>query len=72
MDAVLDYEDAFSSSDPEPFIHLDDESKEQVLKTIQSLKKVGKTALFVTHNETELSLCNSVYNIKNQEFVKIK
>ncbi len=52
--------------------NLDDESKEQVLKTIQSLKKVGKTALFVTHNETELSLCNSVYNIKNQEFVKIK
>ena len=28
MDAVLDYEDAFNSNDPELFCHLDDESKE--------------------------------------------
>lgn len=28
LDAVMDYEDAFYSSDPEPFSHLDDESKE--------------------------------------------
>ena len=28
LDAVMDYEDKFNSNDPEPFSHLDDESKE--------------------------------------------
>lgn len=28
LDAVMDYEDAFNSNNPEPFGHLDDESKE--------------------------------------------
>ena len=28
LDAVMDYEDAFNANEPEPFSHLDDESKE--------------------------------------------
>jgi ABC-type multidrug transport system fused ATPase/permease subunit len=50
--------------------NLDEESKNEVLKTMHSLKEEGKTALFVTHNKEELKICDVVYAIENQQIIK--
>ncbi|MBL6730571.1 MAG: ABC transporter ATP-binding protein [Bacteroidia bacterium] len=50
--------------------NLDEESKNEVLKTMQSLKEEGKTALFVTHNKEELKICDVVYAIENQQIIE--
>ena len=50
--------------------NLDEESKNEVLKTMHSLKEEGKTALFVTHNKEELKICDVVYAIENQQIIE--
>ncbi len=50
--------------------NLDEESKNEVLKTMQSLKEEGKTALFVTNNKEELKICDVVYAIENQQIIE--
>ena len=50
--------------------NLDEESKNEVLKTMRVLKEEGKTALFVTHNKEELAICDVVYSIENREIRK--
>jgi ABC-type bacteriocin/lantibiotic exporter with double-glycine peptidase domain len=52
--------------------NLDSYSKEQTLNAIHLLKTVGKTAIFITHKDDELNLCDSVYSIKDKSLVKIK
>lgn len=50
--------------------NLDEESKDEVLKTMRVLKEEGKTALFVTHNKEELAICDVVYSIDNRKIRK--
>lgn len=50
--------------------NLDEESKDEVLKTMKALKEEGKTALFVTHNMEELEICDVVYSIENHNIRK--
>ena len=50
--------------------NLDEESKDEVLKTMRVLKEEGKTALFVTHNKEELAICDVVYSIENRKIRK--
>ena len=50
--------------------NLDEESKDEVLKTMKALKEEGKTALFVTHNNEELEICDMVYSIENHNIRK--
>ena len=50
--------------------NLDEESKNEVLKTMHSLKEEGKTALLVTHNKEELKICDVVYAIENQQIIE--
>lgn len=52
--------------------NLDKHSKEQTLLAISELKKQGKTALFVTHKEDELELCNKVYSLQDKKLVQVK
>ena len=52
--------------------NLDTYSREQTLKAIEILKEAGKTALFITHKEDELKLCNRVYSLENKCLVKVK
>jgi ABC-type multidrug transport system fused ATPase/permease subunit len=52
--------------------NLDTISRELTLKTIEVLKESGKTALFITHKEDELKLCNRVYSIENKGLVKVE
>ncbi len=52
--------------------NLDTYSREQTLKAIEILKEAGKTALFITHKEDELKLCNRVYSIENKCLVKVQ
>jgi len=52
--------------------NLDTYSKEQTLAAIKSLKSAGKTAVFITHKEEELSLCDSVYELKEKRLVQVK
>lgn len=52
--------------------NLDRYSKEQTLATIELLKKEGKTAVFITHKEDELRLCDAVYSIENKKLVQVK
>ena len=52
--------------------NLDTNSKEQTLAAIKILKSEGKTALFITHKESELVLCDSVYSLKNKKLVREK
>lgn len=44
--------------------NLDQRSKNQVLKTIEELKSMGKTAIIVSHNSDELKLCDSIYELE--------
>jgi ATP-binding cassette subfamily B protein len=46
--------------------NLDTESKEQTLEAINRMKNAGKTAVFITHKEEELDMCNEVYAIRNK------
>lgn len=47
--------------------NLDRESIKQTLLAIQHLKEAGKTAIFITHKEDELSLCDIVYRLENKK-----
>jgi ABC-type multidrug transport system fused ATPase/permease subunit len=47
--------------------NLDKESIRQTLLAIQHLKEAGKTAIFITHKEDELSLCDVVYELENKK-----
>ncbi|MGB1039224.1 MAG: ATP-binding cassette domain-containing protein, partial [Bacteroidia bacterium] len=47
--------------------NLDVESKEQTLKAISNLKEEGKTAIFITHKEEELGMCDKVLAIKDKK-----
>jgi len=51
--------------------NLDSYSREQTLKAISLLKDAGKTAIFITHKEDELNLCNRVYSLKNKKLVSL-
>ena len=47
--------------------NLDKESIKQTLLAIQHLKEAGKTAIFITHKEDELGLCDVVYKLENKK-----
>jgi len=51
--------------------NLDSYSREQTLKAISLLKDAGKTAIFITHKEDELNLCNRVYSLENKKLVSL-
>ena len=51
--------------------NLDSYSREQTLKAINLLKDAGKTAIFITHKEDELKLCDRVYSLENKKLVSI-
>jgi ATP-binding cassette subfamily C protein len=51
--------------------NLDSYSREQTLKAISLLKDAGKTAIFITHKEDELKLCDRVYSLENKKLVSI-
>ena len=44
--------------------NLDAYSKEQTLLAIANLKTQGKTAVFITHKNDELQLCDKIYTLK--------
>jgi ABC-type multidrug transport system fused ATPase/permease subunit len=46
--------------------NLDKESIRQTLLAIQHLKDEGKTAIFITHKEDELRLCDRVFRLENK------
>lgn len=52
--------------------NLDSYSRDQTLQAISLLKQSGKTAIFVTHKEDELLLCNRVYSLENKNLVAIR
>ncbi len=52
--------------------NLDTYSKEQTLAAIQLLKTEGKTAVFITHSEGELKMCDRVYSLENKQLVEVK
>lgn len=52
--------------------NLDKYSKEQTLLTIAGLKSQGKTAIFITHKDDELDLCDKVYSLSNGQISEIK
>ena len=51
--------------------NLDSYSREQTLKAISLLKDAGKTAIFITHKEDELKLCDRVYSLENKNLVSL-
>lgn len=52
--------------------NLDAYSTEQTLAAIKVLKEAGKTALFITHKDSELMLCDRVYTLQNKKLVEVK
>lgn len=52
--------------------NLDTYSKEQTLNAINVLKAEGKTAVFITHKDSELKLCDRVYSLEDKILVKVK
>jgi ABC-type multidrug transport system fused ATPase/permease subunit len=52
--------------------NLDTYSKEQTLAAIASLKEQGKTAIFITHKEDELKLCDSIYSLSNGKLNEVE
>jgi ABC-type bacteriocin/lantibiotic exporter with double-glycine peptidase domain len=47
--------------------NLDTYSKDQTFKAISKLKDAGKTAIFITHKEDELDLCDVVYSVQDKK-----
>lgn len=52
--------------------NLDTESKEQTLNVISTLKEQGKTAIFITHKEDELELCDKVYSLHDKQLSEVQ
>jgi len=51
--------------------NLDTYSKEQTLLAINKLKSAGKTAIFISHKNDELELCDRVYKLENKSLVEV-
>lgn len=51
--------------------NLDKESIKQTLLAIKHLKEAGKTAIFITHKEDELSLCDRVFKLENNQLREV-
>jgi ABC-type multidrug transport system fused ATPase/permease subunit len=52
--------------------NLDTHSRQQTLKAIEILKETGKTAIFITHKEDELKMCNRVYSLEKNSIIEVK
>lgn len=52
--------------------NLDTYSRQQTLKAIEILKETGKTAIFITHKEDELKMCNRVYSLEENSLIEVK
>jgi ABC-type multidrug transport system fused ATPase/permease subunit len=52
--------------------NLDTKSVEQTLEAIAHLKDSGKTALFITHKNDELKMCNRVYSLDKENLIKVE
>ncbi len=50
--------------------NLDTKSVQQTLEAINKLKEAGKTAVFITHKNDELKMCNKVYALANEKLVE--
>ena len=51
--------------------NLDRESITQTLESISHLKDTGKTAIFITHKQEELKMCNAVYLLQGKQLVEV-
>jgi ABC-type multidrug transport system fused ATPase/permease subunit len=52
--------------------NLDMYSRQQTLKAIEILKETGKTAIFITHKEDELKMCDHVYSLEENSLIEVK
>ncbi len=50
---------------------LDAKTEQEILSLIKSLKK-EKTIIFITHNKSNLEICDEVYEVNNQNLIKKK
>lgn len=47
----------------EPFGEMDQQSENEILRSLKELTKEGKMILFITHNKTGLSFCNKIVSL---------
>lgn len=50
---------------------LDAKTEQEILSLIKSLKK-EKTIIFITHNKSNLEICDEIYEVNNQNLIKKK
>jgi ABC-type multidrug transport system fused ATPase/permease subunit len=51
--------------------NLDMHSRQQTLKAIEILKETGNTAIFITHKEDELKMCDHVYSLEENSLIEV-